>query len=348
MLIIEDTINLIADFMGYKKEDAIKEPFSQNRFKYQYTIGDSIILRLIGPELKSGYNSCMIELKGEGCREFENTNLDKSWIDLLDFFVVRLNANPTRIDLTIDDYSGDIVTLDWIKEQLDKENFITTFKSKKYDIHGNKKDGFSLEFGNQKSTQQLVIYEKLKEQIKKGIDCLQTYWLRFEMRYRKDKAYDVAMNIINLKDESYFRHFVMARLLEMLDIKEENNYNQHNLDKAKTHPLWKQFLEQVDKAKMKRYKIRKSTYETYKNYMNPKIASFFINLILESENDLFLAITKLYEITLMDFDNMDNIKLKRYNTYLKENDLKEVSLDDLLKIKAMLKKQIDERREIPF
>ena len=99
----------------------------------------------------------MIELKGEGCREFENVNLDKSWIDFLDFFVIRLNASPTRIDLTIDDYSGDVVQLDWIRQQLDIENFTTTFGTKKYTIHGNSEKGFSLQFGSHSSTQQLVI-----------------------------------------------------------------------------------------------------------------------------------------------------------------------------------------------
>ena len=290
----------------------------------------------------------MIELKGEGCREFENVNLDKSWIDFLDFFVIRLNASPTRIDLTIDDYSGDVVQLDWIRKQLDIENFTTTFKTKKYTIHGNSESGYSLQFGTHSSTQQLVIYEKHKEQVNKGIDCLQKYWLRFEMRFRQDKAYNISMNIINLEDESKFRHFTMARLLEMIDIKEENNYNQHNLDKADTHPKWKEFLEQVEKSKIKRYKIRKSTYETYKNYMYPKMASFFINLILESENDIFIATTKLLNIALTDFDRLDDIKLKRYNDYLKENDLQPVSMQDLLKVKAMIKKQVEERSELPF
>jgi anti-anti-sigma factor len=149
-----------------------KEPYAQNRFKYQYLLGDSIILRLLGPELKSGYKTCMIELKGEGCREFENKNLDKSWMDFLEFFVIRLNANPTRIDLTIDDYDGSIISFEWLKQQLDQENFTTNFKSKKYTIHGNSVDGYSIQMGNRSSVQELVIYEKNKEQIHGvHVDC---------------------------------------------------------------------------------------------------------------------------------------------------------------------------------
>ena len=97
----------------------------------------------------------MIELKGEGCREFENKNLDKSWMDFLEFFVIRLNANPTRIDLTIDDYDGSIISFEWLKGQLDLENFTTNFKSKKYTIHGNSVDGYSIQMGNRSSIQEL-------------------------------------------------------------------------------------------------------------------------------------------------------------------------------------------------
>lgn len=290
----------------------------------------------------------MIELKGEGCREFENKNLDKSWMDFLKFFVIRLNANPTRIDLTIDDYDGSNISFEWLKQQLDQENFTTNFKSKKYTIHGNSVDGYSIQMGNRSSVQELVIYEKNKEQIKKGIPCNQEYWLRYEMRFRQNKAYDVSMNILELKTKDEFRKFTMERLLEIIDIKAPGNFNKNNFHKLLTHPKWLSFLEQVNKAKLKRYKIRKSSFETYLNFMKPKVASFIVNTLLHNETDIYLSVTKLLEITLDDFEKMDERKLKRYNDYLKEQNFKQITQDDLDALRIKLEQEIERRRGLPF
>jgi len=339
---------MISTYLNYQKKDVYKEPYAQNRFKYQYTIGDSITLRLIGPELKSGYASCMIELKGEGCREFENNNPEKTWIDFLVFFVIRLNASPTRIDLAIDDYEGSIINFKWLKENLDRGQFLTTFKNKRYTIHGNQVDGFSLQLGSRTSVQELVIYEKNKEQRKKGIECNQEYWLRFEMRFRQIKAYDIAMNIINLSSINGFKTFAYERLFEMLDFKVKNNYNEHNQRKAQTDPNWLKFLGEVNKAKLVRYKISKSTYETYLNHMNPRIASYVINLILHYESNIYLSLTRILEVALYDFEKMDDKKLKRYNDYLSEANLKEITEEDLEELKTKIEEEIERRSDLPF
>ena len=49
--------------------------------------------------------TCHLELKGEGCRDFEKRNPDKSWINFV-LFLVQLNARFKRIDIAIDDFSG--------------------------------------------------------------------------------------------------------------------------------------------------------------------------------------------------------------------------------------------------
>ena len=47
-----------------------------------------------------------IELKGQGCREFEALNPDKTWDDLLKFFVLDYDANVKRIDIAIDHFDN--------------------------------------------------------------------------------------------------------------------------------------------------------------------------------------------------------------------------------------------------
>lgn len=83
---------------------------------------------MAGPKSKAGWPTCSIILKGTGCREFERLNPDKTWYDFILFFITILNANPTQIDLTVDDYDGEYFDFNWIKAKLDKGNFTSTFQ----------------------------------------------------------------------------------------------------------------------------------------------------------------------------------------------------------------------------
>ena len=127
---IEEIILMCCKFFNIKRIDVEKCDFRVNRFQNQYQLSDYIILKLLGPELKSGHKSCSIELKGQGGREFEELTKNKTWIDLLVFLVVRLNASPTRIDIAIDDYSGDFITFDEVRKKLDSKCFTTPFRDK--------------------------------------------------------------------------------------------------------------------------------------------------------------------------------------------------------------------------
>lgn len=343
--VIEEVLEIVTKFLGYKKEDITKEEFAQNRFEYQYLIGSDITLRMSGPKLKSGYKSCSIELKGHGCREFENNNPDKTWHDFLEFFLVRMNASPSRFDIAIDDYDGKHLTIGQIKEKLDKGYYTSNFREKDYTLYDSKK-GMTLQFGSRTSTQMLVIYEKLKEQLAQGIAVPEKYWVRFEMRYYKEKAYNVCMNI--LKNEvSNYRTYVLGLLYEMLDIKEETNLSKTNIYKADSDKRWISFLGEVKKAKVQKYKIRKSSYETYLKWASPHAAFFFLSIYAHSNFDIKSTLVEIVKNSLVLMDNINNQRLKKLNQFLKESSLKKVSLLELNKEINNLKKYI-EIEELPF
>lgn len=335
---------MTSEFLGFSKEDVSRSEFSQNRFQHQYQIGDDIILRLGGPRLNSGYKSCSIELKGQGCRSYENNNSIKTWDDLFEFFLVRLNSNVTRFDIAIDDYDGKHLTIEEIKDKLDQRLYTTNFKIKEYTLYHSLK-GMTLQFGSRTSTQMLVIYEKLKEQLAKGIAVPEKHWTRFEMRFYQDKAYNVVMNI--LKRKVNFRQYTLGLLYEMLDIKQTSNYNENSIHKEKTDPKWKSFLEDVEKAKIEKYKIRKSTHETYSKWATPLAALYFIDILLHKNLDLEATFIELAEISVKAIEDINNHKIKKLNQFLKESGLNKVSLFELEVAKNKLEKYI-KLSELPF
>mgnify|MGYP003290269923 CR=1 FL=1 len=350
LLIVNDVLKTIVNFLGFDSEDVYKEDYAKNRFKHEYTISNLITLRINGASLKSGHPSCQIELKGDGCRLWESKNPDKTWMEFLEFFIVRLNGSPTRIDLTIDDYDGASVTMPWLRERLERGSFISSFNQNKFYVYGNDEDGWSINFGKNGASQQLCIYEKNKERIAKNKRCIQPYWLRFEMRYRGDKAYDLAMNLLNMDKTKTLQEYAKERLYYMLDFKDENNitYNREHYNLNPTDVLWLEFLDNVEKTKLLRYKIHNSTYMTYCEYMEPKIASFIISRLFINNKNIYATLSDLINIALKDFDSFDKKKINRINVYLSELKCNRINESDLEDLKIKLRNEYEYRTELPF
>ena len=338
LIVIEDLVKYIGEFLNFEPSEINKEEYSTNRFRYQYTIGNSIILRLSGPELLIGYRSCQIELKGQGCREFENRS-NKTWNDLFSFFLIRLHGNPTRIDIAIDDYDGTHSNITKIKEILDKGNYTTSFRKKYYKLMGCEQEGWSLQFGSHKSTIMLVIYDKLKEQMSKGNEVNQEFWTRYELRYMKDRAYDVVLNYIEQGEEN-FNKYSYGLLYSMLDLKKENNYSEHNIMQADTISWWKHFLQEVEKSEIVKYKIKSNNIDTYKAWVLPIITTYFIVTYLHNGRDFNLTYIKQLEEILGYIEKVDKKKVKKINNYQEEVAQSKISIKDINNLQASIKEYI--------
>ena len=338
LIVIEDLVKYIGEFLNFEPSEINKEEYSTNRFRYQYTIGNSIILRLSGPELLIGYRSCQIELKGQGCRDFENRS-NKTWNDLFSFFLIRLHGNPTRIDIAIDDYDGTHSNITKIKEILDKGNYTTSFRKKYYKLMGCEQEGWSLQFGSHKSTIMLVIYDKLKEQMSKGNEVNQEFWTRYELRYMKDRAYDVVLNYIEQGEEN-FNKYSYGLLYSMLDLKKENNYSEHNIMQADTISWWKHFLQEVEKSEIVKYKIKSNNIDTYKAWVLPIITTYFIVTYLHNGRDFNLTYIKQLEEILGYIEKVDKKKVKKINNYQEEVAQSKISIKDINNLQASIKEYI--------
>ena len=232
---------------------------------------------------KAGSNTSLLEIKGHGCREFENryyamhkdfgirTRQDiirEGWILLFEECLA-ITGKCTRIDIPTDDFSGNI-TIDEIKEKIDKREYTTRIRSleKNHTHHeeegeedeivktdklkgvnrivDSKLSGYSATFGKREHVQ-LCIYDKYAEQKKKGFIADADSWVRYEVRYYHENANLEMIELMNaLKHKKEVNHIVGC-LAGMFEFKEPSNYTSKNLYKAKTWSKWASFIGDVEK-----------------------------------------------------------------------------------------------------
>ena len=108
---------------------------SSKGFKYMTTYTPGIVFCYEGTEMnyvgldgkERKYKTCCIELKGSGCRKVEE--LGVSLITTLEYLYKIPGCHATRVDFATDLINDDVITFDWLKDQIfNKINFITSFR----------------------------------------------------------------------------------------------------------------------------------------------------------------------------------------------------------------------------
>ena len=364
---VEDTVEFFRQLLNVPKERVVPMEFGKGNYRYGYQIGDGVTYKLCGPLNEKGIHTNCLEMKGEGCREFERNNGVDAWEKFL--FTLgcsSINFRCSRLDLTIDHYEHKGVTFDWVKSKLDRGMYTSGFK-KPYTIHGDHIDGFSITFGKRKAdnklSKQLCIYEKDKEQRAKGKECNQENWTRFEMRFMHEKAQRVFDDLLyaytgklRYPEEKKipegiegFKTFVASLLYSLLDIKEDNDYDSSNKNKAKTDPLWLEFIGNVEKAKIGTPLPKEPSWNKFNKYVGQTIGIYDICNFIKSGTNLNqyfkLCAQRLSEQINLISDN--KIKINKINSYLSDSNNEAISKELLLE----QKEKIDEflfNEEVPW
>ena len=232
---------------------------------------------------KEGQQTCLLELKGRGCREFEDKfysyHVDfnkrerediirEGWILFIEE-CLKLGGKCTRIDIPTDDFSGNIKVED-IKHKIQNKEFTTRMRRLEIINSQNEEDvdvevlndqeklagmnsvidsklsGYSATFGNHKHLQ-LCIYDKHAEQTKRGFPCKSKSWIRYEVRYfHKNAEQEIPLLLFALKNKTEGKHIVSC-LAGLFEFKEPHNYNDRNRNKAKVWSKWIEFVGDVGK-----------------------------------------------------------------------------------------------------
>ena len=214
--VVEDILKLKLDFM-------IHEDFGFYSYTEHYYMGDIFVL--ISPEEEKG---TLLELKGQGCRQFECFLLaqHRSWYD---FFMDALVEGGVfkRLDLAINDMVG-MLDIPELTRKCRNEECISVFRSFKSYRSGelvqsreeNKISmGNTLYIGSLKSEVYFCIYEKDYEQyVKYDIPVDETpIKNRFEIRLKNERAYHAVRDLLTYYDAERTAFSIINRYIRFVD-----------------------------------------------------------------------------------------------------------------------------------
>ena len=298
---------------------------------------------------KNGNLTSYLELKGEGCREYENIayyknkdlNIDDCWSELFEACMA-IGGKCTRIDLPVDDCEG-IIDIDTIKEKIANKEYTTRLKKIEETVSyedddqenlGNnglpdivstiesKHKGYSVTLGN-RSHIQLCIYNKKAEQNNKGRPVQYGSWVRYESRFYHDNANDIFHKLYwHLYDHNSSK-FIVGCLSAIFQLKANNKHDKINRSRNPIDPGYA--LLTSNKCQVAMFKSPVASSELDDNtFWFIKSASKTLLKIIAALNRMGInsaeVLTALVHKSVSKVDESD---LKTINQYLRQHQIEE-------------------------
>ena len=216
-----DVKHVVEDILRLKLSYMLHEDYGFYSYSEHYCMGDIFVL-VSGEEEKG----VLLELKGHGCRQFENYLLaqERRWYE---FFMDALvdGGVMKRLDLAINDRAG-ILNIPSLTEKCRKEECISVFRSFKNYRSGElvRKDekecmGNTLYIGSLKSEVYFCIYEKDYEQYKKNDIPIEDAEVknRFEIRLKNERAYYAIRDLMFYDNPERTAFKIINRYIRFVD-----------------------------------------------------------------------------------------------------------------------------------
>lgn len=181
-----DALEIIKNVLTMKKEYFIYEDYGLYGYEEQYIFGEIIVMASKEPSM-----GVLLELRGMGCRHLENVLQARKigWYDFLNLCTA-YKGIIKRFDLAVNDMGG-LLDIAVLRERYYEHKVWK--RSKNFEavdsgsLRGNDKDtARTFYIGSQNSNLYFCLYEKEKEQKKKGIQT--DIKNRFEIRLKNQKA----------------------------------------------------------------------------------------------------------------------------------------------------------------
>lgn len=216
-----DVKHIVENVLRLKLSYMLHEDYGFYSYSEHYCMGDIFVL-VSGEEEKG----VLLELKGRGCRQFENYLLaqERSWYE---FFMNALAEGGVmkRLDLAINDRTG-ILNIPNLTEKCRNEECISVFRSFKNYRSGElvRKDekecmGNTLYIGSLQSEVYFCIYEKDYEQYKKNDIPIEEAEVknRFEIRLKNERAYYAIRDLIFYDNPESTAFKIINRYIRFVD-----------------------------------------------------------------------------------------------------------------------------------
>ncbi|HFL2428752.1 MobT family relaxase [Clostridioides difficile] len=266
-----DVKHVVNDILKLKIEYMIHEDYGFYSYSEHYVIGNIFVL--VSQDIEKGV---LIELKGQGCRQFENFLLaqHRSWYDfLLDALID--GGVMKRLDLAINDMVG-ILDIKELTDKCNNEECISVFRSfKSYRsgelVRKNEKIGMgnTLYIGSLKSEVYFCIYEKDYEQyIKLDIPIDEAKIKnRFEIRLKNERAYYAAVDLLANRDAEKTAFSIINRYIRFVDKNKDKNRSEWKINEH-----WNYFIgEGREKLKLTTSPEPYNIYKTL-NWLSRQVA----------------------------------------------------------------------------
>ena len=326
-----------------------------NNYKHAAILAPGIILLYGGEKTvaKLGQATSLLEIKGQGCREFEylyyishkDSRKDskedifrEGWIKLLEECLA-LEGKCTRIDLPTDDYSG-LISMDEIQSKIAKKEYATRMKKleeiesnvekeddddegfKRPDklrgvvkTHKNKQKGYSATFGNRDHVQ-LCIYDKKAEQTNKGNPVDSDYWIRYEVRYYHENAENEINFLLNALREKQETKHIVACLAGIFEFKESNGFNERHRSYAKVWDKWSTFIGDAGKQATFSNSKETSTMQTNCSWLVRCASLCFARVVLSMDAP---SLETFYALLVKGVSNLTEKDLQQINKQIRKN-----------------------------
>ncbi|SHK42637.1 phage replication initiation protein [Clostridium cavendishii DSM 21758] len=216
-----DVKHIVEDVLRLKLSYMLHKDYGFYSYSEHYCMGDIFIL-VSGEEEKG----VLVELKGRGCRQFENYLLaqERSWYE---FFMDALVEDGVmkRLDLAINDKLG-ILNIPNLTEKCRNEECVSVFRSFKNYRSGElvRKDekecmGNTLYIGSLQSEVYFCIYEKDYEQYKKNNIPIEDAEVknRFEIRLKNERAYYAIRDLMYYDNPESTAFKIINRYVRFVD-----------------------------------------------------------------------------------------------------------------------------------
>lgn len=224
----------------------------------------------------SGLNYFFVDMSGSACREFESRSavFGSSWKNLCNV-IYDMPWHFTRDDIAVDDM-GNIISLEELQYKIEHHQYIAPFRGTakteyipilpdndeifyggkspliKKHLQAHNIMSWSATFGTKQSVE-FQSYDKKVEREHYGVQVPYDQWIRFEMRFRGNKADNCFIAIREALNKNEFNQLAYSLLSGLIDFKQctvkgkvRNSFDVKHAYEYDRWKDWDNFIGQVD------------------------------------------------------------------------------------------------------